>query len=82
MTERVTEGVNSDIIKTLKPCPFCGSTRLAICEDTESTGKRVEWVECCNSACGILGPIWRVTKGHTLAIKYWNRRMGKGDDEE
>ena len=49
----------------LKPCPFCGSTDVAVIGNDD----RLFNVEC--SDCGILGP---VSSSYEYAVLYWNNR--------
>jgi hypothetical protein len=62
----------------LLPCPFCGSTRLIVCETTNSWNDppKAYAVSCCTDQCH--GHIWGL--GHDLfktekeARKAWNTR--------
>lgn len=60
----------------LKPCPFCGSTRVFIERDyppSENPALDNEWVECLR--CGATGPWHTVTRSHRVIISAWNRRV-------
>lgn len=65
------------MIKKLKPCPFCGSTSIAIgrciSSDSNNPARDIEYIECLR--CGAQGPWHRITKSHIPIIKHWNLRM-------
>lgn len=52
-------------IKTLKPCPFCGSNNVQLVIQEAS-----RWVECLN--CETQGPL---AKTKNWATRKWNRRL-------
>lgn len=59
----------------LKPCPFCGSERLAIELDELSFLGMAFYVRCTN--CLTQGPM---SDDDEIAVDLWNRRAGvKGD---
>lgn len=64
----------------LKPCPFCGSTRLIIERDYPQSNTPAldkEWVECLK--CSATGPYHRVSRTHQAAIRGWNKRFDDGE---
>ena len=54
----------------LKPCPFCGGTKLHV-ESFYMSNKK--YVECENNDCECAGP---VDLGESGAIEKWNARAG------
>ena len=60
----------------LKPCPFCGCSRVTVerdCPPSDRPAMDREWVEC--TRCGAMGPFHRVSRTHTSVIKAWNGRV-------
>ncbi len=57
----------------LKPCPFCGGTRVCLVEGWSSKAPHKNWRGCCKS-CDSMGE----EKGTKVAArKVWNRRASK-----
>lgn len=52
----------------LKPCPFCGGTKIGIREDDEASG--MIWAYC--KECGAMGE-WDYSENGAKAN--WNRRV-------
>jgi len=57
----------------LKPCPFCGSTKLDVVLD------EIYYVTCDTEACGADGPY---SANRERAIEKWNRRSGSSAKSE
>jgi Lar family restriction alleviation protein len=63
-----------------KPCPFCGSERLAI--EWRSLPRPRAWVRC--RRCGAQGPTSasRALVPDQAAVRQWNRRAAGGSGHE
>lgn len=64
----------------LKPCPFCGTTRLV----PAMRNQRLVHVSCANAECGAEGPsfyhglgVRSADEAVYLATKAWNLRHGE-----
>ena len=63
--------INSEAeMPELKPCPFCGGTKLHINTTHQSPGL-CDTVRCQDENCGAEGPLGI---NEAEAIKYWNKR--------
>ena len=60
--------IPEEIIKYMKPCPFCGG------KDLEYDGGIHFWIICNNNHCGIGGPSSETEEG---AIMKWNNRINE-----
>ncbi len=62
----------------LKPCPFCGSTKVTLIRPVSLTGEFVFAVNCVNCETGINHNGIEFYDSWREAAKAWNRRTNNG----
>jgi len=71
----MSQGDSNPQTTTLKPCPFCGGTRLSMCE-TVFQDREAYAVTCCTSEChgGVFSLGYGNFPSRELAAARWNER--------
>jgi transcription elongation factor Elf1 len=64
----------------VKPCPFCRSEKVMICEGKNHANCHVFWVECQNYEHCKVRPVTHQMGKLSQAIKIWNSRQESKPD--